>query len=383
MMRKALSLLLLSFSMLTVAGQTNPKAGYIITLQNDTVRGTIDYRSDAQNAATCLFKPDGADSYRRYAPQDIAGYRLANEGIFYVTRTFPVDGVDKTFFAEFLLQGGVSLYRYQNDGFEHYYFVDEDGKVAQLTDKVDGYATYEEELAARRASIQEAVQFFSKSTRAVGQLMEGKVSRERLISMTRQYDEEFCTAAGDCVQFEQDTRKTKTVVCKLMVEGGVAFGKAEYEGVDFETATLPQLGVGVEAVFPRFSPAFALQARFVYTHWDVSGKKRQNYVTHSYSMKTSELAIWLGGKYAFIPRGKVSPYVIAGADIMFQPSSKIQSDSWSIEPTTNGVGFYAGGGLELKIGSHALRVEAAYLPYRSDMNGMKTAMTTLRASFVF
>ena len=53
-----ISIVLLGVAILA-KGQTNPQEGYIITNENDTIRGTIDYLSDIRNMHTCLFKADG------------------------------------------------------------------------------------------------------------------------------------------------------------------------------------------------------------------------------------------------------------------------------------------------------------------------------------
>jgi len=50
-MKKQLSFLLLFLlSLTTTFAQVNPQRGYVITNQNDTISGTIDYLSDAKNA---------------------------------------------------------------------------------------------------------------------------------------------------------------------------------------------------------------------------------------------------------------------------------------------------------------------------------------------
>lgn len=100
---------------LPAAAQMNPKAGYIITNEGDTIHGTINYLSAAKNAQACRFQKQGATDFRTYLPGEIRGYRLADNGIYYVTRTLPVDSVQKTMFAEYMLQGGMSLYRYEED----------------------------------------------------------------------------------------------------------------------------------------------------------------------------------------------------------------------------------------------------------------------------
>ena len=119
-------------SFLQANAQTNPKPGFVITNANDTIYGMIDYRSDAKNAYECLFMKDGDAKYRSYSPDELSGYRFTDNGIFYVTRTFPLEGKDKTFFAEFLLQGGVSLFRHKENDTDYYYMVDETGKVATV-----------------------------------------------------------------------------------------------------------------------------------------------------------------------------------------------------------------------------------------------------------
>ena len=128
--------LLVLFITMTASAQVNPKQGYIITNEGDTIHGIIDYRSDARNARECHFMAAGSQEYKVYAPADIKGYRFAEDGIYYVTRTFKVDGQEKTFFAEYLLRGGVSLYRHKENDTDYYFFIGEDGRVGTV--KNDG-----------------------------------------------------------------------------------------------------------------------------------------------------------------------------------------------------------------------------------------------------
>ena len=113
---------------LKLVAQVNPQKGYIITNDNDTVYGTIDYLTDARNVKACLFKKNGEQEYKSLSPSDIKGYRLAGDGIYYVSRRFTVDEKEELLFAEFLLHGGVSLYRYFYDYDNYFGFVDSDGK---------------------------------------------------------------------------------------------------------------------------------------------------------------------------------------------------------------------------------------------------------------
>ena len=104
-MRKLLFAFLMLLGVLPLKAQVNPQSGYVITNDNDTLRGTIDYRTDAKNARSCRFMAEGETAYKEYLPNEIKGYRLSDTGACYVTKTFPVDGEQRTFFAEYLLEG--------------------------------------------------------------------------------------------------------------------------------------------------------------------------------------------------------------------------------------------------------------------------------------
>lgn len=124
-MKKVVTFIIMLLNAVFMAAQTNPQPGYIITNENDTIKGTIDYLSDIKNMYICHFRADGAQDFQKYKPGEISGYRLTNNGIFYVTRTFPVGDTEQTIFAEYLLKGGVSLYYARDTHMQYYYWVDE------------------------------------------------------------------------------------------------------------------------------------------------------------------------------------------------------------------------------------------------------------------
>ena len=72
--KKPLSALLLSISFLSTWAQVNPQEGYIITLQHDTLRGTIDYRAEQRNIRQCDFKKEGTQEFVTYKPGEIECY---------------------------------------------------------------------------------------------------------------------------------------------------------------------------------------------------------------------------------------------------------------------------------------------------------------------
>ena len=62
-MRKIVLLLCL-MAVITVKAQTNPQPGYIITNENDTIRGIVNYLSDLRNMRGCHFRADGAEDFQ-------------------------------------------------------------------------------------------------------------------------------------------------------------------------------------------------------------------------------------------------------------------------------------------------------------------------------
>ena len=53
-------------------GQRNPVDGYIITNQNDTIHGTIDYLTAAENCVSCHFKAKGQEAFKEYKPAQLS-----------------------------------------------------------------------------------------------------------------------------------------------------------------------------------------------------------------------------------------------------------------------------------------------------------------------
>ena len=140
--------------------QVNSKPAFVITNENDTIYGTIDYLSDTKNANECRFKADGATDFKVYKPGDISGYRLTDNGIFYVTKTFSIEGEPRTIFVEYLLQGGVNLFHHKEGVVDYYFFTDRDGKTASVKNvgSLLRYSSRTETKDNKRAALREVSQ---------------------------------------------------------------------------------------------------------------------------------------------------------------------------------------------------------------------------------
>ena len=117
-MYSKLLFIVLSFFSLQVCCQDH-FAGFIITLDNDTIRGELLQESFNANFSYCQFKSND-DSYKKFLPSEIKGFKY-DKGRFYVSQ------VVEASFMHALVLGKVSLY---TDGFD--YFVGKDEKLYPL-----------------------------------------------------------------------------------------------------------------------------------------------------------------------------------------------------------------------------------------------------------
>ena len=205
------------FLTLVTKAQVNPKEGFIITNQKDTVYGMIEYRTNTINAQQCVFKANDASEYVKYTPGQILGYRFKESGKFYVSKKFDNN---EEFFAEFLVDGIMNLYRKEKGFRQIYYLENEEGKVVQY-ENMDGDMNYDQRTANMRA--QELLQQVYKSQRAIDDIKPNSMSDKQMIKMVRDYHEDVCTSNEECIKYEYDDSKEKTK-CYLSVFAGGGYG---------------------------------------------------------------------------------------------------------------------------------------------------------------
>lgn len=90
---------------ISLYAQSNYKQGYIITNENDTINGLIDFRTDRANSNVCKFKKSEKSDEQVFHPGEILGYRFIKEMKYYVSRTVEIDKIKQTVFLEYLVQG--------------------------------------------------------------------------------------------------------------------------------------------------------------------------------------------------------------------------------------------------------------------------------------
>ena len=379
-MNKLILLGALFFASLSSHAQVNPHEGYLITNSNDTIFGTIDYLSDEKCANECLFKATNDLDFKAYKPNEIKGYRFFRDGVFYVSKNFPVDGVEKTFFAEYLVKGGISLYHYRKNGQDYYFFENQEGNVAQMKELEFQYESSEEQRMAIRENLKYVSQILKKDPNTVTQLnSRTRVSEKSLVNLVKKYDEKFCTADGECIQFEYETKASTSSSFRLLAEAGVEFSSmtlspandyyAKGGDLKMESSVVPVVGIGSRIFFPRFSNHFYVDALlkfgFVNTHSNRIVKKVYG---GSPKVKYTNGEIKLDFGYNILPDKKLSPIVHLGILASEALNVKIENaPGYGFQDMTGhcfGLGLTGGLGADYKLGNHHLGLSVDYL-YRS------------------
>lgn len=165
-------------------GLTNFLPGYIITNENDTLHGLIDYRSEARNAKKCEFKESENAPVKEFFPHSIKSYRFIDSK-YYISQNIPVEGKEIPVFLEFLVNGISDLYFYTDGQNFNYFIAKEDGKFIELTND-------------KRQFERDGKQYATRSNKYIGQLKNvfadcqqlyplinsSKMSHKSLISIT-------------------------------------------------------------------------------------------------------------------------------------------------------------------------------------------------------
>lgn len=394
-------MLLLATMPIRIAAQVNPQRGYIITNDNDTVYGTIDYLTDGRNVKACLFQKDGEQEFRSLSPSDIKGYRLAGDGIYYVSRLFTCGEKPEQLFAEFLLQGGVSLYRYYYDDCNYFGFVDGDGKeVVIRDDKLNNdLNSYNAKLLDRRQKVQEINLLMNRDRTIANRLWKMELTSDDLTRLVKQYDEDYCTEAGECIVFQYDKKKTTTVSHRFYVGAGISY--TSYDSPTSPTYGRSSLGiydvryseytysgiaptflVGADFMFPRFSRNLNAQVELSYTPHHLKSSE-VNYEGAHPEMSVNEWAGRIGVTHVFSPDNLIKPFVRGGLHLSWNTGMKEKNISYRYKrddksPVSEGicdldhgkggkVGIYLGAGVDI---SH-IRISASWKKALTGKDGLK------------
>lgn len=320
--------LLFLFVSAIIHGQNNYREAYIITLDNDTVEGYANFRTDVLNLSVCLFKKQIDETPIAYYPSDIAGYGFKAEDKLYVRDSILIDGMDRLVFLEYMVRGvSASLFYYEytfinNDleGQEQIFIIkDMQGSMHIITKKPDKHFD--------NLNLQKDVSFQKEIYRALGYnpamlevLKDTKFSRKSMIAAIKQYNDITCgTDEESCLIYRTKTKEY--LKFKYAIYAGGRYFDLSNATYDVTKSPIGYI-VGVQLLLshPRTSDALSFVTDVSFSHLKKSylDNKRNRY----YDLSTLALDVNIGFRYIY-PKGKIRPGFGLGLGRLYLFNQKI------------------------------------------------------------
>jgi len=365
----SLTILFLFIAIGSTLSQTDFRDGFIITLQNDTIRGEIAYRSNSKNYKSCIFKLNKKKT--TYLPNQIVGFGY-EQGAFFSTQ------IVKDTFVEVLVVGKLSLFKSKSK-----YLLRKENEMIEL---VANREMVEEngEYGYRGGKLWRRLVYaqIKDCTDANYDLMDKlKFDEKRLTKLVVNYNK--CSGAN-FIETKANQPWTKLSVGVMIGLSTTTINNVKNQFDFFEhlddtyTSTNPSIGVGVEFSFPRISDKIAIRAE---THFIKSsyasfleferGEATEFFDTY---IVLNTLSIPVSIKYIFLKK-KVDLYVESGVSVerningesrLF--AEKIIRGVVTTEPVDRALeikstqfGYWGGIGLEKKFEKISLGLSARYV----------------------
>ena len=314
-----LKLLLIAFLFIgSLKGQSVFHPGYIITNQNDTIQGLIDFRGEVRNAKKCYFKKKSTDDAQEYSPFMIKGYRFV-DGKYYVSRTIKDnDGKEVQVFLEFLLNGIDDLYFYAEPAINHYYIEKSDGQLIELTNErnlvsIDGKDYYKESkkyIGLLRYVFGDCPQIYPLINKA-------KLEDKSLIEITKKYHDYMCEGEK-CIIYEKKLPVIRFRFSPL-VGWDISFLKLrnnpEYKKINFRMAGSASGGLIMNTSMPRVNEKMSFQGSISFTknYFYGTSDLAVNSEFQEVYLHSSFLKLTGGAKYTY-PKGTWRPTLLIGGN---------------------------------------------------------------------
>ena len=394
-MKKVLFFVLLAISATAAMAQSNPRTGFIITNDGDTVRGIIDFRTNEKLSRQCDFWANGGSECKTYKPGDIEGFRFDEGGKYFVTRRLTVAGDTQLYFAEFMVQGKMNLYCVVYNSDEYFFFEREDGEMAELTNRAfytsSTLAQEQEKERERKAQYGKVRFLLQDSWKAIKDMNDKDMSRKKLVSIVRDYHDDVCTDGSTCMVYEYKPKSDKAK-CYVKAFAGYAYYSKErtvnqtLEDASYHGNAL-EFGLGVETEINRmvrggsveFCVAYSPKTKFEHDVMVLGGHEP----SHTIYERDSRWTFSVGLVKRF-GKGKICPLVRAGGfytlhygnhESRYYMSKKIVDTEWD---NTAFFGAYLGAGAQMAMGRHFVRLHGDWyksLAISNTGNMMKWGIT--------
>ncbi len=136
-MKKLYFIFIILFLTQKISAQENFYPGYIITTENDTILGKIEFKDEESNANICNFKKSDSKEIISYKPGEIKGYRFLKTEKYYISYEIKTEKRSRHVFFEYLIQGPVQLYYYRHEWQDYFFIENPEGEITVVMKKPD------------------------------------------------------------------------------------------------------------------------------------------------------------------------------------------------------------------------------------------------------
>ena len=335
-MKKILVLFITLHLFAMLYSQSNYKPGYIITNQQDTITGWINFRTDANNQKQCEFKQNLELAAKTYLPGDIAGYRFIEEGKYYVSKEIQLNETSQKVFLEYLVKGIMNLY-YYSDEVDYYFFENQDGKmefISQRPERVENLTAYKDNKYKGQ------VRYLFRDYQPIAQKTDKlEFNQKSMINVVKEYHNEVCTTGESCIVFQNEHPDDKGMRLKFSAYTGLQLSNyiffypniiyvngSRNNATATESNISPILGVQVNVINPRWSNSFSFQLDASLSQFKGNIPTRFLRYNNSEGIITSYEAlatsVRMGVKYTHQSMRKISPTAEAGIACSFLSENK-------------------------------------------------------------
>lgn len=257
---------------LRLRAQASFRPGYIITLQGDTVRGSVDYASNVRGATECRFKPAATDVLEKYQPAQLNGYGVLHDRFYQahtILRVNPsVDTTSQRVFLEVLVQGAATLFYYADDNSTSQYFIQIGTRpvqplVLRIDYVVENGSRLKREKALFRGTLATALQGCPAVQSKVGTV---RFTVSDLSSITRQYND--CVGGRQVVSEVAAPKRRSYFLLEAVV--GVQTSTLRFSGdIDLRDAAIsggvrPIVGIALQQYLPTMANRLGLRVELLY-----------------------------------------------------------------------------------------------------------------------
>ncbi len=305
------------FYTLEVKCQSDFRPGFVITNNNDTLRGLVDYRGDLRNSKKCDFIAGKDSPIQEFLPFTIRGYRF-NEGKFYVSKNIILQGKKTEVFLEFLVDGIADLYCYRDGGEPCYFIEKSDGRIYELTNKkrtvrIDGI----EYVGENKKYIGLLTFAFADCQQVTPLISKAKLNDKSLIEITKKYHDYVCNGEK-CVIYEKQLPAISIRIAPFisMNQSLLKIGNNPlYEQVKFKSSSYPSIGLLVNTSLPNASEKLSFQLSGEFGRSYFYGTGNYNAKFEEVQLHVSMLTLKGGLKYTY-PVGKLRPTLVLGGNFL-------------------------------------------------------------------